>query len=181
MPTKKQTSAKRRPAARPAAKPLKAAAPARAAAPQPELAALRKDIATIRSLLESAVVAPRAAATAAGEEVEAVRRVLSDIVEHRMDTVVGRIVEIRNGADALGSGESRRLVEQLDQLLADLGAVRFDAERLEHVDPLIHVVARESHDNRLDDGVIAETIRPGFATGRGVILAKALVAVNRRL
>ena len=48
------------------------------------------------------------------------------------------------------------------------------------MDPLIHTVTREVSDARLPDGVVVETIRPGFHTGHGIVVAKALVAVNRR-
>lgn len=113
------------------------------------------------------------------EEVDALRRVLGDLMESRMNDVIRELVTIRNTAASAG-GEARRVMEQMDTLLADLGAMKFEAERLEYVDPLIHTVSREVSDASLPDGVVVETLRPGFHTGRGIVVAKALVTVNRR-
>lgn len=145
-----------------------------------DIATLLAEIAELRTVIESTRAAERSSPSTSTDEIESIRRVLSDVIECRMESVLGQIVAIRNTAVAIESEEGRRVVEQLDKLLNDLGATRFTAEPLEHVDPLIHVVARETHNARMPDGVVAETVRPGFATGRGVILAKALVAVNRR-
>ena len=56
----------------------------------------------------------------------------------------------------------------------------FCAERLEWVDPLIHVVAGEREDEDAPDAVVLETIRPGYRTARGTVVSKAAVVVNRR-
>jgi molecular chaperone GrpE (heat shock protein) len=114
------------------------------------------------------------------EEVDALRRVLNDLMEARMNDVIRELVTIRNSAASAG-GEARGIAEQMDALLSDLGAMKFAAERLEHVDPLIHSVSREVTDTSLPDGVIMETLRPGFHTSRGIIVAKALVSINRRI
>lgn len=145
-----------------------------------DLAALAKEIVGLKYLIGKICCAPKSATAAQTEEVDAIQRVLGDVVERRMDRVMDELVAIRNSAAAIKGGDSRHVAEQLDALLSNLGAVRFDAERLEHVDPLIHVVSKETRDASLPDGVIVEALRPGYATGRGVILAKALVAVNRR-
>ena len=145
-----------------------------------DVAALKKEILGLKALVEKSCGAPKSAAAAQAEEADALQRVLGDIVERRMDRVLADLVAIRNSAASIKGGEGRHTTDQLDSLLASLGAVRFDAERLEYLDPLIHVVSRETHDASLQEGVITEALRPGYATGRGVILAKALVAVNRR-
>ncbi|MEI7880122.1 MAG: hypothetical protein WCI95_04520 [bacterium] len=138
--------------------------------------ALRQEITALRTQF-SRQMAP--VTTGSMEEVDALRRVLNDLMEARMNDVIRELVTIRNSAASAG-GEARRIAEQMDALLSDLGAMRFEAERLEHVDPLIHTVSREVSDSSLPDGIIMETLRPGFHTPRGIIVAKALVAVNRR-
>lgn len=155
---------------------VKKAAQAPETAPVSALEGLRHEVATLRTQMAK-LMSPVATGTL--EEVDALRRVLSDVMDARMNDVIRELVSIRNTAAAAGS-EARRVAEQMDTLLADLGAMKFEGERLEHVDPLIHTVTREVFEAGLPDGVIVETIRPGFHTGRGIVVAKALVAVNRR-
>jgi hypothetical protein len=143
------------------------------------LSVIRHDLAAIRGLLASGA-ATFGGAAADADEADAVRRLLGDQIDRRLETVARALVEIRLDADALGTPEAARLVESLDRLLDSLGTVRFEAERLDHVDPLIHAVAREQQHADLPDGVVLETLRPGCRSGRGAILARALVAVNRR-
>lgn len=147
-----------------------------AASPNTGMEALRQEITALRTQF-SRQAAP--VTTGSMEEVDALRRVLNDLMESRMNDVIRELVAIRNSAASAG-GEARRIAEQMDALLADLGAMRFEAERLEHVDPLIHTASREVSDASLADGIIVETLRPGFHTSRGIVVAKALVAVNRR-
>lgn len=145
-------------------------------APLSEMEALRQEITALRTQF-SRQMAP--VTTGSMEEVDALRRVLNDLMEARMNDVIRELVTIRNSASSAG-GEARRIAEQMDTLLADLGTMKFEAERLEHVDPLIHTISREAADPSLPDGIILETLRPGFHTSRGLIVAKALVSVNRR-
>jgi len=158
------------------AKPVKAEVATKPLTPVTGMEALRQEITALRTQF-SRQMAP--VTTGSMEEVDALRRVLNDLMEARMNDVIRELVTIRNSAASAG-GEARRIAEQMDALLADLGAMRFEAERLEHVDPLIHTVAREISDTSLPDGIILETLRPGFHTSRGIVVAKALVAVNRR-
>jgi molecular chaperone GrpE (heat shock protein) len=147
-----------------------------AASPSTGMESLRQEITALRTQF-SRQAAP--VATGSMEEVDALRRVLNDLMEARMNDVIRELVAIRNSASSAG-GEARRIAEQMDALLSDLGAMRFEAERLEHADPLIHTISREVSDASLADGIIVETLRPGFHTSRGIVVAKALVAVNRR-
>jgi hypothetical protein len=137
---------------------------------------LRADIAGLRSVVEKSL---SPVASGAMDEVDALRRVLSYLFEARTEELVRDLVAVRHAAATLGEG-GRNVTSQIDVLLANLGAVKFEAERLEHVDPLIHAITREVQDNTLDDAVIVEAIRPGFRTARGIVIAKALVAINRR-
>ena len=155
-------------AATPAAKPIESALAV--------VDSLRQEVSALRTQI-ARCTAPVSSGTM--DEVDAIRRVLSDLMEARMNDVIRELVSIRNTAAAAGS-DARRVAEQMDTLLADLGAMKFEAERLEHVDPLIHTVTREVTDPSLPDGVITETVRPGFHTGRGIVVARALVAINRR-
>ena len=113
------------------------------------------------------------------DEIDALRRVLSYLFEAKMDAIIRELVTVRHAASALPAG-GRTVMEPVDALLADLGTTKFEAERLEHVDPLIHSIAREVRDEHLNDAVVVETLRPGFRTSRGLVIAKALVTVNRR-
>ncbi len=70
--------------------------------------------------------------------------------------------------------------DRLERLLNSLGASRFTAEPMDFVDPLIHVVVEERRDDGTPDGVVIETVRPGYRTARGAVVSKAAVVVNRR-
>lgn len=169
-----------KPARKPAAKPSAPATAPRPAAPEKSTAhsleSIRQEVGALRTQLARSM-APVTSGTL--EEVDALRRVLNDLMEARMNDVIRELVTIRNTAASAGTS-AQRVTEQMDTLLADLGAMKFEAERLEYVDPLIHSVTREVTDASLPDGVVTETIRPGFYTGHGLVVAKALVAVNRR-
>jgi len=157
-------------------KPVATAAPAPAVGPAAAIESLRREVAALRTQLAKHM-AP--VATGTMEEVDALRRVLNDLMEARTNDIIRDLVTIRNTAASTGNA-GQRVTEQMDTLLADLGAMKVEAERLEHVDPLIHSITREVSDPSLPDGVVAATLRPGFHTGHGVVVAKALVSVNRR-
>ena len=108
------------------------------------------------------------------------RRLVGELMEHKLEPVVRTLAALREELGKLPGNAGRALADQADQALRALGAVRFEAQRLDHVDPLIHTVGREEREAQLPDGVILATLRPGYRTGRGAIVARALVAVNRR-
>ena len=68
----------------------------------------------------------------------------------------------------------------IDALMDELGAIRFSANTMEHMDPLIHTMMEERASEGVVAGVILESLRPGYRTGSGRILAKAMVAVSGR-
>jgi molecular chaperone GrpE (heat shock protein) len=139
------------------------------------LAALTAEVGAVKArLLKEQESAP----LGSDEEYDALRRLVNDLLERRMERVIRELMEIRGAAAALAGGAA--VTEALESLLERLGAVRFDGQRLDHVDPLIHAVSRETHNPDLADGVITAALGCGFRTARGVILAKAQVAVNRR-
>jgi molecular chaperone GrpE (heat shock protein) len=140
------------------------------------LETLRLEIADLRTAVEKSL---SPVASGSMDELDALRRVLSYLFEARTEAIVRELVFIHHAAAGLANG-GHAVIEPLEALLADLGAIKFEAERFEHVDPLIHSIVRESQDNTLEDAVIVKTIRPGFRTGRGMVIAKALVMVNRR-
>ena len=143
------------------------------------LTLIRDELAALRAALEQ-MTAPRPGGAGATDEVDAIRRLFSDLMEQKLESVVRDLVAMRIDAAADRSALGVRMAEQIDDLVGKLGAVRFEAQRLDHVDVLIHTVAREAHMADVPAGVVVETIRPGFRTGRGLVVAKALVVVNRR-
>jgi hypothetical protein len=136
------------------------------------------ELAGLRKLVESLFPAPVSADTALESSVDSLRRLLAELVEARQEGVVARLTMIRTLGAFLKA--DHRLLEAIDGMLADLGALRFQAQRLDYVDPLIHKVVGERTDSGVPEGLILETLQPGFRTGRGVIVAKAEVIVNRR-
>lgn len=108
--------------------------------------------------------------------VDSLRRLLSELVEGRLESVARELAELRR--EAAAGAERARLLELVDDLLERLGAVRFSAESLDVVDPLIHTVVEERRSAGVPRGVIIEGVRPGFRSGRGLVLCKAAVAVS---
>jgi len=121
---------------------------------------------------------PRGSDATLENSVDSLRRLLSELIELRMEAVVRGLVDVRREVD--GDGTRERALARLDELLHGLGAVRFAAEAMDVVDPLIHVVVSERRVDGCPDGVIVETVRPGYRSARGLVLCKAAVAVNRR-
>lgn len=151
------------------------------AAPEPELAAtlarIAGELSSLRALVEKAMPRPIPADAALEGSVDAVRRVLSDLMEARIESVLGRMVGIRGQCAASGVASA---LTAIDALIADLGGLRFDALRLDYPDPLIHKIVGERREASEPDGVVLETLQPGFRTAHGTVLAKAGVVVNRR-
>lgn len=153
-------------------------APPRAA---PGLLEIANELKTVKQLIETLSPPPAASGGEALEPgVGALRRVLSETIEKHNESV---IAETAAALDALRSGRSdarAAAAELLEKLLARLGAVRFEAEKYDFVDPSIHAVAREDSAPDAPDGVITAALMPGYKTARGVVVSKARVAVNRR-
>jgi molecular chaperone GrpE (heat shock protein) len=149
------------------------------------LAAIHAELRDVRALLQR--LSPMPAGTAASDtdaaleaSVDSLRRLLSELIEQRTESVVRALVDIRREALALSPSAGGRLVDRLDHVLDTLGAVRFSAEPMDVLDPLIHVVLDERQVDGVPEGVILETLRPGYRTGRGLVVCKAAVAVNRK-
>lgn len=151
---------------------------------EPQVEAILREIRDVRAMVEQVIPAPRSADRGGADPVlegaaDSLRRLLSDLIERRMETVVSDLVDVRREA-AAAAADPRRVVERVDQVLESLGAVKFEGQRFDALDPLIHVAVEERHENGVPDGVIVATVRPGFRTGRGLVVCKAAVAVNRR-
>jgi len=133
-----------------------------------------------------AAVAPkhRPSSGEAGElesAVDSLRRLLSELLERHHDAVLSELVPIRLAlADAQHPDPAAALL-RIDRLMDRLGATQFTAQRLDFVDPAIHEVKAERRLVGVADGVVAESLRPGFRNASGVVLTKAWVAVNRSL
>jgi hypothetical protein len=136
-----------------------------------ELGRLRADLARLSA---PPATAPEAALD---DGALAVRRVLSDLLDKRLEAVLVAVVGAR---EALLSSGGAQAQERLDALIEQLGGTAFRAEPGEYFDPLIHALGAERQSMDLPDGVIAETLMPGVRTPRGAIAAKAVVGVNRR-
>jgi hypothetical protein len=159
-----------------------AAGPPARRAPQPE--AIINALRELKVKVEHLLTPPRPAdggaeGTLLEGAVDSLRRLLSELIERRMEAVVKDLVDIRGAAAAAGGDDCDRIVERLDQMLESLGAVKFEARRLDAIDPLIHAVVEERREAGLPEGVIVATVRPGFRSGRGLVVSKAAVAVNR--
>lgn len=141
---------------------------------------LREHIRGMTQRLEGLSAPPSTADTAVDASVDALRRLLSELIEQRTESVVRELVDVRRDVAGLAAAGGARIVERLDHLLDDLGAVRFEAEVMDVVDPLIHVVVEERHQADVPEGVILETLRPGYRTARGLVVCKAAVVVSQR-
>jgi len=128
----------------------------------------------------SARLPPRS--TASGDAalegaVDSLRRLLSELLEEHSETLTQALVAVRGN---LARGAVKDAASGLDKVLGDLGAMSFEAERLDYLDPAIHEVRAERHEAAAPDGVIVATLAPGWRTARGMVAQRAAVAVNRR-
>jgi molecular chaperone GrpE (heat shock protein) len=146
----------------------------------PGLDTILEELRSVKRMLEQ--LAPPSNQSDAGLDasVDSLRRLLTELLEQRMESVVRDLVDVRREAAGLAGDDSSRIVARLEALLERLGAVRFEAEPMDVVDPLIHVVVDERQQADVPDGLILETVRPGYRTARGLIVCKAAVAVNQR-
>ena len=122
-------------------------------------------------------LAPQPADTIVEEGVDSLRRLLSELLEHRLESLASELAHVRREV-AAGAG-AERVLGLVDDLLHRVGAVRFAAEPFDVVDPLIHAVVEERAAAGVPRGVIIEGLQPGFRSGRGLVLCKAAVAVSR--
>lgn len=149
------------------------------------LAAIRADLHDLRTMVQKLTLAP--ASTNTGDtdvtleaSVDSLRRLLSELIERRTEVLVRELVDVGREAAALPDVNPQRIVERLDQVLERLGAMRFEAEAMDIVDPLIHTVIEERHVDGVPEGVILETLRPGYRSARGAVVCRAAVVVSRR-
>lgn len=141
--------------------------------PQSPINALIKELSTLRTTIEKQSPLPPSNSS---DEVDAIRRVLGDIIENRSTGFLQKLAAIRQSIPP----QALDTLDRIDVLMKEMGAIAFDAERLEHLDPVIHIVGREVQDPKLPEGVIVETLHSGCRTARGQVLTKAIVSINRR-
>jgi molecular chaperone GrpE (heat shock protein) len=153
---------------------------ASAQAPEATTQGILAELASLRRILERISAPPPSADAALESGVDSMRRLLTELLESRLDPVIAEVAAIRSLAASETKGRIRAVIDRLDLLLNDMGAVRFEAQRLDYYDPLIHQVLAERHDADAPDRVILETVVPGYRTCRGRVVAKAGVAINRR-
>jgi hypothetical protein len=140
-----------------------------------------QELRSLRAALDPLLKPPTNADGGLDASIDSLRRLLSEIIEQRMEWVVRQLAELRREAETIEGDGGARLGARLDELLENLGAVRFEAEPMDVVDPLIHVVVAERQQENVPDGVIIETLRPGYRTSRGWVVCKAAVAVSQRV
>jgi hypothetical protein len=142
-----------------------------------------REVRALRALV--APTAPRPSGVGVDQEldgaVDSLRRLLSELLERKLGALAGDLVAIRR---ALTEGEPgmdvASAVARLDQVLDRLGVTQYAATRLDYVDPAIHDVVAERRVEQMPDGVVVETLRKGFRSATGLLIAKAGVAVNRK-
>jgi molecular chaperone GrpE (heat shock protein) len=142
---------------------------------------LLEELRGVKRLVEQLATPPNDSDGGLDASVDSLRRLLSELMEQRMEAVIRDLVEVRREAASLPGDESQRIVARLEGLLEHLGAVRYEAEPLDVFDPLIHVAVDERQQSDAPEGVIVETLRPGYRTPRGLVVSKAAVIVNQRL
>jgi molecular chaperone GrpE (heat shock protein) len=140
-----------------------------------ESSQILREIQALRALLTSNPAPARAADEALERGVDSMRRLLSELLEQQNQWILSRLIALRAAAAA-----APKVAQGLEQLLDELGAIRFRAESFDHVDPRVHTVVEERPNASVSAGTILETLQPGFRSGNGVVLAKASVAVSRR-
>jgi hypothetical protein len=180
-PAAGRTPAAKKPVVAPATAPAgrtKGAQRAESVGPQafPGNSEILRELREIRLMLAQDRAVATSADAALEDGVDSLRRLLSEMIERRMEWVLSRVVALRTAVT-----EAPRVVREIDGLLEELGAIRFTAQSMDHVDPLIHVVVDERKTTGGPEGVILETVRPGYRTSAGTILSKACVAVSRRV
>jgi molecular chaperone GrpE (heat shock protein) len=160
------------------AKSTRAGAALRAPAAEAMLKQIRAELASVRRTLEKLAASPVAPDASLESSVDSLRRLLSELIESRLEPVIAQVAAIRD--QVVSAPRASEALERIEALLADLGALRFEAKRLDYFDPLIHQAVAERRDAAAPAGAVLETLLPGYRTGRGHIVAKARVAVNRK-
>jgi hypothetical protein len=134
-------------------------------------------IRALHALVQGRLPEPARGDQALEGAVDSLRRLLSELIEARTESVAADVAALRRLSAKPRAGQE--LTEAIDDLLVKLGAIRFEAKPLDFVDPLIHRVVAD-REGAAADGVILEATQPGYKTARGGVLSKADVIVNRR-
>jgi len=149
-------------------------------APLDPIAELLSEFRAHRARVETTPVPSPRTAFLLDQSAETLRRMLGDLIEQRMESVIEQLVQLRLDLETASSDSLTRIIQGMDRVLDDLGATRFEAETLDYFDPLIHLVIEERPHPTAPEGTVAATLRPGFKTARGRVIAKARVAVHRK-
>jgi hypothetical protein len=160
-------------------RPAKPAASAQSSAPDP-FAELLAEFRAHRARVEATPSPSPRTALLLDQSAETIRRMLGDLIEQRMESVIEQLVLLRLDLESATSEGLTHILQGMDRILDDLGAARFEAETLDFFDPLIHLVVEERPHPTAPEGTVAATLRPGFKTSRGRVIAKARVAVHRK-
>ena len=147
--------------------------------PESGIADIVQEIRGLKAVVERLVTPQTGIDEGLDATVDSLRRLLSELIEQRLESVIRDLADIRREAASMVVQDGSGVVARLDELLEGLGAVRFEAEPMDVVDPLIHTVIAERQQSDVPSGVIVETLRPGYRTSRGRVVCKAAVAVSQ--
>jgi hypothetical protein len=153
-------------------------------AAEAEFAAFAEEVLKELRKLQAAVMPktrrPRAADEGLESATNSIRRVLSDCFERDHESLLLDLIRARQELADPERRDPTAALRHLDGVIDRLGALEFSARPRDFVDPAIHEVRAERRVNGLPEGVVAESLRPGFRSRSGVVILKAWVAVNRR-
>ena len=159
---------------------VRATSPASEVAPPPFAEDILRELRAIRTAVAPGAHRPSGEDGELGAAVDSLRRLLSELLERNHESVLRELVPIRLAVADPQRWDPAATLRQIDRLMDRLGAIQFSAQKLDFVDPAIHEIKGERHVAGVPDGVVAESLRPGFRSASGVVLTKAWVAVNRR-
>jgi molecular chaperone GrpE (heat shock protein) len=118
------------------------------------------------------------------------QRLIAEVMDEKLAELAPPLVSLRSEmaqrvrtdghSDPVAAEFYQRGVEVLDQVLS-LGDIRrYEVPVGAAFDSLIHLAVGETRRGDLPNGVVAESVQPGFRTARGKVIAPAKVKVNRR-
>lgn len=159
-----------------AAKPS-AAKPAATRTPErPDLDAVLAALGQLQAAVDR-MSAPLAADPEVDAWTPALHRLLSELMEGRLEVLARGVVD---AVGCLEAGRQTQARETLDRVLDAMGVAAFEPGLMDRIDPLICNVVEECVSDNTPEGAVVKTVRPGFRTRRGRVLRKATVAVARR-
>lgn len=117
-------------------------------------------------------------------------RLVNEVVDDHLSEMLPPLAALRNEMAQKATDESSngsphrdlfaRGAETIDHVLTLAGAERYEARIGQNYDPLIHLAVGETNLADLGNGVVSESLQPGFRSTQGKVIAAARVRINRR-